>query len=137
MTNIEVKFNVTDVFVRPSVESLGISNVIEKVIWKATLTRNGVSTIARGEIMLDTPETAEGFTDITQVTEQQVIDWVIIRLGGSVFIEGLKFGHLPHLQKLEQEAQLTRWTELLVGQELQEELNLSDMDSILQAIKNS
>lgn len=138
-SNIDITFNITEVFVRPRIDQLDLNNVVEKVIWKAKLSRNGVSTIAYGEVVLPSPDKSEGFVNVEQLSEQQLIDWMLNSLGGDVFLEGLKMGHAPHLDKLEHEANLVRWTKPLVGQDFVEQVTLStdQIDTLLKNITNT
>lgn len=136
--NINVDFILTEIYVRESLAELNLTNVVDKVVWKATLSRNGATSIAMGEVFLDMPETVDGFIRIAEVSEQQVLDWVFIKLGGPVFIEGLKQGHAPILAKLEYEAQLKRWTYPLVGQQapVAEVLSTAEIDQMISNITN-
>ena len=138
LDNINVDFAISEIYVRESLDALNLTNVIDKVIWKATLSRNGQTSLAMGEVFLDMPETVDGFIRIAEVTQQQVLDWVHAKLGGSVFIEALKQGHAPILSKLEYDAKLKRWTYPLVGQQV-ESLNVltqAEIDAMINSINN-
>lgn len=139
LDNITVAFTVKEIYVKESLDALNLTNVIDKVIWKATLSRNGVSTVAMGEVFLEPPETKEGFIRIAEISEQQVLDWVSIKLGGPSFIDTLKQGHDHILSKLEYEAGLKRWTYPLLGQQVPttDTLSSSEIDQLINTINNS
>jgi hypothetical protein len=137
-SDITVVFSVYEIFVRETLETLQLQNVVEKIVWKAVLTKNTVSTSAMGDVILDPPQSVQNFISINELSEQQVIDWVIVRLGGDVFVENLKLGHAPHLDKLEYEASLKRWTNPLIGQAQVPGITLSqaEIDNMIAAINN-
>lgn len=136
--NINVDFVITEIYVKESLAELNLTNLVDKVIWKAVLSKNGVSSIAMGEVFLDAPETAEGFINIEEVSIQQVLAWVYAKLGGSVFIDTLKQNYAPIISKLEYESKLKKWTQPLVGQQV-ESLNILtqvEIDAMINSINN-
>ena len=113
---MNISFAIHKLFVHPSLD--GLSNVIGKVIWFAQLEEDGAKSNAAGETLLD--DVASAFTPYEQVTEQQIIEWVVSKQGGQAFIDMLSEIHAPMLaqkkrEMLLEEAQLPFTATILDG----------------------
>lgn len=97
---ITTSFKVKQAFVNPLLN--GMPNVIGKVIWSADITRNGVTSLAMGETLLDEPA-SDSFIEFDTLTEQQITDWVLAKEGGQAFIDMLVGIHAPNLDRLDRE----------------------------------
>lgn len=74
----------------------GMANVVATVYWTCTFTKGDGTSLGGGITMLDTSNLdAANFVAIGDVTEQQVIDWVIAKEGGKGFIDMLNQIHEP------------------------------------------
>jgi hypothetical protein len=97
---MNIKFTITKAMTRPHVN--GLADVIGKVFWEVTFEQDGLKSKGVGETVLDAP-TSESFVEFAQLTEQQIIDWVIAKEGGEAFVNMLTGIHNPILERLAQE----------------------------------
>ena len=102
MTNTTHAFHITELRALPQVE--GLADVIAVVAWQVVFARDGQQSFGGGETRLNPPD-GSNFTPITQVTEQQVIDWVVAKEGGDEFLQMLYGVHDPVLADLCAKAQ--------------------------------
>lgn len=74
----------------------GFSNVIATVEWLVTFEQDGGISFGGGKTSLDTSTIDQNlYVDIQDVSEQQIIDWVIQKEGGEEFINQLIEVHRP------------------------------------------
>jgi len=86
MTGTTHSFHITELRALPQVD--GLADVVAVVSWQVVFTRDGQQTFGGGETHLNPPD-GSNFTPITQVTEQQVVDWVVAKEGGDEFLQML------------------------------------------------
>jgi hypothetical protein len=84
------------------------TNVVGKVDWAVTFTRNGAASTGAGETLLDV-DNLQHFISIDEVTEQLAIKWMLEKEGGDAFIERLQKMHESTLQYQEKMAGLVPW----------------------------
>jgi hypothetical protein len=94
------KFSIVKVLVNPGAGNL--TNVVGKVSWEVVFERNGLESKGFGDTLLDAPA-APSFVEYDQLSEQQLIDWVLAKEGGQQFIDMLTAIHEPILDRLVRE----------------------------------
>lgn len=103
---MQTKFTVRQLHVFP--KRGGNTNVVGKVDWAVTFTRNSAASTGAGETLLDV-DNLQYFISIDEVTEQLAIKWMLEKEGGDAFIERLQKMHEPTLQYQERMAGLVPW----------------------------
>ena len=103
---MQTKFTVRQIHVFPKKGDL--VNIVGKVDWTVTFTRNGATSSGAGDTLLDT-DNVKYFIPIEEVTEQLAIQWVLEKEGGDNFIENLKRMHEQNLQYQEKMIGLVPW----------------------------
>jgi len=103
---MDTKFSVRKMYVFP--KKGDNVNVVGKVDWAVTFSRNGVTSTGVGETLLGT-DNIEYFVPIDEITENVVIQWVIAKEGGQQFIQRLQQIHEPNLQYQEKMAGMVEW----------------------------
>lgn len=92
---MNTKFSVLQVFAKDADTT---QPIIAKVIWQVIFSEDGVESTGAGETLLPAPVNGEPFTPIDQVTEDQIIQWVIAQEGGQEFVDRLIAIHTPALE---------------------------------------
>lgn len=95
-------FRITGARAIPQVGDL--TNVIAKVSWTVAFERVGFTSFGAGETVFDTGN-IEQFTPIDNLSEAQVISWVISKEGGDQFLEMLSQIHGTNITAQEINAQ--------------------------------
>ena len=90
---MNVTFSIAKTLVWP--EKNAMQNVVGIVYWECTFERNGATSKSGGETLLDVP--TDTFIPFDQLTEQQIVEWVIAKEGGVNFINMLKEINEPYL----------------------------------------
>lgn len=111
VNNIEYKFYIEKLYVR---QHDGLPNSVSRVEWMCVMKRNGAKLFAGGRTDLDIPS-PNGFIDISSLEAQQVIDWVIQKMGGDEFLVNYLSAHDAHLKEQEKDAGLEAWKIPLVN----------------------
>lgn len=81
---------ITGVYALP--EYKGHKDVITKINWEITFERDGFTSLSGGETVLDIENITE-FIPASQVTEAQLVSWVLAKEGGNAFITMLEGIH--------------------------------------------
>lgn len=85
-----------------------VTNVVGKVVWQCVLAYRDISILAGGETFLEyKPD--QPFVPITELTQQQIMDWVIQTLGGAPFLQHYKENHAIHLELAYKEKNMRVW----------------------------
>lgn len=101
---MNTKFSVLQVFAHDANTD---RPVIGKIIWQVVFSEDGVESVGAGETLLPAPVEGGPFTPIEQVTEEQIIQWVLDQEGGQGFVDHLAAIHTPALELKKQELGLT------------------------------
>lgn len=89
---------ITEVYSIP--ESNGFKNMIPKVKWEIEFERNNFISLAVIETVLDI-DNIENFTELEDLTKDQIVEWVLNKEGGDNFISMLKEIHSKALDDKE------------------------------------
>lgn len=103
---MQTKFTVRQIHVFPKRGNL--TNVVGKVDWSVTFTKNSATSTGAGETLLDV-DNINNFIEIDDVTEQMAIDWMLQKEGGDAFIQRLQKMHEPMLEFQEKMSGLVPW----------------------------
>lgn len=101
---MNIKFSIMQVFAK-GVDT--VQPIIAKVIWQVVFSEDGVESLGAGETLLSAPVDGQPFTPIDQVTEDQIIQWVIDQEGGQNFVDQLTAIHTPALELKKRQVGLT------------------------------
>ena len=96
---MSVNFKVLKAF---SVPSSNGNTVIGKVHWTVAIEDDGVVSMGGGDTILGAPS-EDGFIAFENLTEQQLIDWVVAKEGGQGFVDMLSSLHQPNIARLKLE----------------------------------
>lgn len=92
---------ITEVYSIPAYN--GFKNMISKVRWEIEFERNNFTSLAVIETVLDTDNinNIENFTELEDLTKDQIVEWVLNKEGGDNFISMLKEIHSKALDDKE------------------------------------
>lgn len=105
MSGIEHKFYIEQLWVR---QVDGCPNAVARVNWVCVMKRNGAKVFAGGVTDLESP-LPDLFINIADLEAQQVIDWVVDKLGGDVWLTDFVAGHEQAMQKAEADLGIEAW----------------------------
>lgn len=105
MSNINYKFYIQELYVK---QFQNTPNAVARVRWVCVLKRGRGKLFAGGLTDLNEP-TPGAFISIAELEAQQVLDWVVQKEGGSVWVSQFIDSHETHMQAAEKEAELEAW----------------------------
>jgi hypothetical protein len=111
MLNINYKFYLDRLFVK---NYENCPNSIVRVCWICVMERNDVKLEGGGYVDLDAPD-LNNFTNIEQLEAQQVIDWMIEKMGGQTWLDSYLARHDSELTRKENEKDLIPWDTPLIN----------------------
>jgi hypothetical protein len=105
MSTITHKFYIERLYVR---QYDGMANAVARVHWMCVMKRNGAKLFAAGVTDLNEPNPGN-FLNIGELEAQTVIDWVVEKEGGELWVAGLVAAHEEAMQNAEVQSQFEPW----------------------------
>jgi len=102
MSEITHTFKIQRVQTLPQVNEH--TNVVVRVHWTVEFLADGIQSLGAGDTVLDTTA-IESFTPVDQITEQQMVDWVVAAEGGQAFLDSLGNFHAQQIRRGQIDAQ--------------------------------
>lgn len=93
---MNLTFKINGVFALPELD--GRPDVVVRVRWTVIANEGSLESRGAGETLLSTGD-FENFTPAAQITEQQLVQWVISTEGGQRFLDTLTAIHTTQLRK--------------------------------------
>lgn len=76
----------------------GVQNVIRGVVFSITFTRDGVSSSGAVDAILDVNDLSQ-FVSITELTDEQIIEWAYQKAGGGILLQQLQSFHEEQIDR--------------------------------------
>lgn len=108
---MNTNFYIESINVIPSIN--GCINAIKRIVWHVIFEKDGIQSQGAGETYLNDP-VAESFIPIDQLTDQQVIDWVVEKNGGANYLAEIRAYHEQDIDIKKLKESLITWEQPLL-----------------------